>query len=82
MEYFVSGCISAQNNVLWPQAPLLCGCPGLCKGLQLLLCIKTLKYGTEFIKDMWSGRSPKTKMKFVNVCNPTGSLSKTTSNKL
>jgi hypothetical protein len=46
------------------------------------LCINTLKYGTEFIKDMWWGRSPKIEMKFVNICSLTLSLSKSTNNKL
>ena len=46
------------------------------------LCIKTLKCGTEFIKDMWWGRSPKIEMKFVCICSLTVSLSKSTNNKL
>jgi len=51
---FVSGSISAQNSVLWPQGTILCGCSELCKGLQLLVVYQNmLKYGTEFIKDMW-----------------------------
>ena len=34
---FVSSCISAQYNVLWPQGAFLCGCSELCKELQLLV---------------------------------------------
>jgi hypothetical protein len=45
------------------------------------LYIKMLKYGTEFIKDMWRGRSRKIEIKFVSICILTVLLFKTT-NKL
>lgn len=40
---FVNSCISAQNNVLWPQGTFLCGCSELCKGLELLVVYQDIE---------------------------------------
>lgn len=79
---FVSGSISAQNNVLWPAWTFCVDVLNCVRDFSCWLCIKMLKYGTEFIKDVWWGRSPKIEMKFVNTCSLTLSLSKSTYNKL
>jgi len=50
---FVSGCISAQNDVLRSQGTFCVDVLNCVRDFSCWLCIKMLKYGTEFIKDMW-----------------------------